>query len=482
MLVFALVGALVLYLTLGAMNRYSQAVTQRSNQSVADYLSQEFQLIANGVANAQALQQIAHHAMIINPAVEVYLLDTSGKILSHALAPERVQVNQVGLEPLHRFLTGEQGLPIGGTDPSDPSRKAVFSAQEVRFNGSLEGYIYVVLNNAISGRGVFGFQFPIIRFSLFAVLGCLAFGVIAALIMFYRFSRRVQSLVTRTEQFFNSESYLSASYSQTAEGKLGKKRQLDELDQLQQSIIAMEARIDSQLGEIRQATAMRKELLANISHDLRTPLTNMLGYIETLLIKQQTLAPVEQTNYLNITQNHGVRLKQLVDDLFELTKLDDEALQTEMEPFSIAELIQDVLQDFQWQADKNGVQLTFNGTKAAAQVIADIGLIQRVLENLLDNAIRHTAKGGEVKVEWERQQESVVVRVKDSGEGIESKDIPHIFERFYHVRDAGQGELKSTGLGLAIVKRILDLHDSPITVLSQRHRGTQFEFQLFNLG
>ncbi len=251
--------------------------------------------------------------------------------------------------------------------------------------------------------------------------------------------------------------------------------------QLEGAIDAMQQRIVRQMAQIREADDMRRELIANISHDLRTPLTNMLGYIETLLLKQGQLDAQQQSHYLTITRNHGRRLSRLVADLFELAKLDSRAIEPHKEPFSLAELAQDVVQDFSMRAEQQGVSLELSGDMNNTQVNADIHLIERVLENLLDNALRHTPKDGKIRILLQRQQDGVRCSISDTGEGIAEQDIPHVFNRFFHVRDNKQDELTSTGLGLAIVKRILDLHFSRIKVESRLHQGTTFAFELGGL-
>ena len=122
--------------------------------------------------------------------------------------------------------------------------------------------------------------------------------------------------------------------------------------------------------------------------------------------------------------------------------------------------------------------LDISGDLANAQVNADIHLIERVLENLVDNALRHTPSGGRIQILIQRQDNGVRCSVSDTGEGIASKDVPLVFNRFFHLRDSGRDSLTSTGLGLAIVKRILDLHLSPINVESRLHEGTTFAFEL----
>jgi signal transduction histidine kinase len=252
----------------------------------------------------------------------------------------------------------------------------------------------------------------------------------------------------------------------------------DEIDQLSQSFVDMSARIQDQLLQLKENDRLRRELVSNISHDLRTPLSAMQGYLETLLIKGETLSRDEWNRYLKTARRHTLRLNELIGDLFELSKLDSVGVAPNLEAFSVAELLQDVSQEFELEAENKNIRLSIELDADNAFTVADIGLIQRVLENLVRNAIRFTPEGGEVTLSISRQPDSVAVAVTDTGCGIPDREIPRIFDRFYRSEQDDDARPGSSGLGLAIVKRILDLHDSRITVASKIDTGTRFEFEL----
>jgi signal transduction histidine kinase len=149
-----------------------------------------------------------------------------------------------------------------------------------------------------------------------------------------------------------------------------------------------------------------------------------------------------------------------------------------VESFSLPELVQDTAQEFQIEAERKDIALHVEVGDTAAITMGDIGLIQRALENLLRNAIQFTPEGGEVTISISERPGSIAVAVSDSGQGIAAEDVPRIFDRFYRVRDGEEARSDSSGLGLAIVKRILDLHDSRISVVSKLDSGTKFEFEL----
>ena len=160
----------------------------------------------------------------------------------------------------------------------------------------------------------------------------------------------------------------------------------------------MSARIREQIEQLKENDMLRRELISNISHDLRTPLAAMQGYVENLNIKGDSLPAGERDRYLRVARRHTVRLSALIGELFELSKLDSASVTPQLEAFSIAELIQDTAQEFQLDAERKGNSLKLDVASASKMTIGDIGLIQRVLENLVRNAIKFTPGGGEVTV------------------------------------------------------------------------------------
>jgi two-component system, OmpR family, sensor kinase len=213
--------------------------------------------------------------------------------------------------------------------------------------------------------------------------------------------------------------------------------------------------------------------VANVSHDLRTPLAALQGYLDTLLIKE--LPADEQRRFLEIASRHGERLGKLVDELFELAKLDAQATPLRVEPFSMAELVQDVVQKYELRASSADILLAAEMRSDLPMVRGDIAMMERVLENLIENAIRYTPAGGRVTVSLIPEGGRLAVRVTDTGSGISEESLPYIFDRFYRGGDAAKRP-PGAGLGLAIAKRILELHGSALDVESKVNVGTTFAF------
>jgi len=456
---------------------YYEEITQRLNASIAMYVTGEMQLIENGVVNENALKLLAQRAMIINPTVEIYLLDTKGRILAHAMPPESIQTDRVDLGPIRELIAGSAKMPLRDTDPRNVKRKKIFSANPVLHDGKLQGYLYAILGGQkydALADSVRGSYVRTLSLGALTAIGLAAFLV--GLLVFGLLTRRLTRLTADVRRFTESDFDPSTVDALAAKGTSGGPG--DEISQLRQAFTRMANKIREQFEGLQETDRLRRELVSNVSHDLRTPLASMHGYVETLLLKNATLSAEERLRYLEITRKHTLRLGRLIGDLFELSKLDSATIQPSLEWFSLAELLQDVTQEFELEAQKKSVLIGVEAPSGPAKVHADIGLIQRVLENLLRNALKYTPAGGSITVALDPRPGRVAVSVADTGCGIAQHELGQIFERFYRSEQEDEGASGSAGLGLAIVKRILDLHGSRITVESTPNQGTRFVFDI----
>ncbi|MDA0746200.1 MAG: HAMP domain-containing sensor histidine kinase, partial [bacterium] len=252
----------------------------------------------------------------------------------------------------------------------------------------------------------------------------------------------------------------------------------DEIGQLGIAFNQMADTIISSMEKIRQNDVLRRELIANISHDLRSPLASIQGYLETVLMKESTLSLEQRRRFLNTVYHNVSMLSRLVNELFELSKLDARQVEPQTEPFSLAELAQDLILEFQPQAEEKRIRLHPPNSPNLPFVYADIGMIERALSNLLENALRYTPEGGDVTVKLTPLENSVQVCVQDNGQGISPEDLPFIFDRFYRADKSRAKNASSAGLGLAIAQKILEAHNSQICVQSEINTGTTFTFEL----
>jgi signal transduction histidine kinase len=232
------------------------------------------------------------------------------------------------------------------------------------------------------------------------------------------------------------------------------------------------------IKKLKQKDMLRRELSANISHDLRSPLASIEGYIETILMKEESIERKERKKYLHVTLENLKLLNGLVEELFELSNLDAKQVRPKIESFSLTELTQDVNMKLKPRANDLEVDLVPRVPEKLYFVKADIGMIERVMTNLLDNALKYSPAGSSVIVRIDKRNEQVRYSVSDSGPGISEEDLPFIFDRYFTgTRGHGRGR-GGSGLGLAISKKILELHGSMIRVNCGKEKGCTFYFEL----
>lgn len=263
----------------------------------------------------------------------------------------------------------------------------------------------------------------------------------------------------------------------------------DELRDVNQRLLMAGLRIHELADELQASSdreraleADRRELVASISHDLRTPLTTMLAMIEAIADGVVT-DPVDVQRYLDLTRHEILHLGQLVADLFELSKIESGALHLRTERLSLGELVCEMLDAYEADAREHGVRLEGDTEPVPLQAIADPARLQRVLRNLVDNALRHTPSGGRIRVEARAVGAVARVSVTDSGPGVAPEDRERIFERFQHDRRARyRGELSrgdrssGAGLGLAIARGLVEAHGGRIWVETALLGGAAFHF------
>ncbi len=470
---FYLAGFLFIILVLFSNRMYFREASQEINRNIAKQIVSKQELLRGGQINQEALSAIYRDLLTVNPTITVYLLDLYGRILSSSVDPASLRQDHVSMEPVIQFSAGERAFPILGDDPADPANPKIFSACPIPIGGTPEGYLYITLgegeHESIT-RMLTGSH--IARLSVFAILSGIVLVSLMGLFLFRHLTRRLRRLTREVEAF--KEGDFSESDTIPDENSAGKG---DEIDQLHHRFHEMAQRIGAQVRALKDSDSLRRELITNISHDLRTPLTSLQGYLETLVVKEG-LADGERQKFLDTALRHSNRLRRLVADLFELAKLDAGEVRYHPESFSLSELILDILQKHQLRASEKGVRLNSDFNAHLPFVTADIGLLERALENLIRNALQYTPEGGSVTVSIDQEGDSLVVQVKDTGYGIPEPDLPHIFDRYYRSEATEDQYAEGTGLGLAITKRIIELHGASVDVQSEVNGGSTFAFRL----
>lgn len=471
--VFAITGVTFSLLTLLISKDYLQEINQQAHRDLAQNILQQRRLVANNQIDKKALKETFHHYMTVNPNLEFYLLDQQGKVLAYSAEPGKVKRLSVNLKPFEAQLDGAENIIVKGDDPRSLAGKKYFSVAPYPSADAPEGYLYIILQSqAIEKIYQDLADIKLFRLSMYSLLVSLVIGLLLGLSLFYKPAQRLKQLSQAMLRFKET-----GFTEQLNVPRQGHQASLDEIGLLDQTFAEMAEHITQQMLELKKQDQLRRSMIANISHDLRTPLAAIFGYLEVLYLKGDDLAIEQRKQYLHTALQSSQQLSGLIEDLFELAKLEASETPPHIESFSIAELILDVLDKFRLKAEQKQIGLKISCAKDTPFVYADISLIERALNNLIGNAVEHNQNGGEVTILVEKQTDRLNITVQDNGKGIASEHLKQIFERFYQV-DNQHREGKHAGLGLAITKRIVELHGQVIDVKSKIGAGTAFRFSL----
>jgi signal transduction histidine kinase len=252
----------------------------------------------------------------------------------------------------------------------------------------------------------------------------------------------------------------------------------DEVASLARRFNRMAADLDARVQELRDADRSRRQLLADVSHELMTPLTAMRGYLETLALPAAVKDEATRTRYLGIVTEETLRLEAIIGDLLDLARLDGGAGAFEREAVPLARLFERAFARHQGTLDERGVTLERHIATGAEAVLGDERRLEQVLQNLVANAVRHTPRGGRIALRAAPSGDEVVLVVEDSGPGIPAEHLPHVFDRFYRVDSARDARSGGSGLGLSIVRAVIEQHGGRVSAANGAMGGARFELRL----
>jgi len=473
---FVLLIALVVWWSDQLQQNTQLESEQRLHLGLAEHLVTDNPLLAQGVFDYDALQGLFHTLMMLGPSFEFYYVNPNGKILTYSAEPGKVKREYVDVAPIQQLIDDPSVLPILGDDPRSLSRQKIFSAAPVYRDQALQGYLYMIIGGEVHDSVLESVkenqtlrQLSIIAISSIVVLLALLLGL-------FRFYTAPLCKMTREIRAIDRNQFGSADVEIELPSEIH-----DELQLFAGTFNLMLKQIQQQYVQLENIDEHRRVLLADLSHDLRTPLANLQGYIETLSINGEKLGAEERKRFIDISMRNARNLKRLIDQIFELAYLEGGQVTINKEVTPLGELLYDIAAKFDLKAKEKNIALKVLPEQFDYQAFVDIGKLERVLTNLIENALRHTPEHGEIVLEVSpiaNEPTKLRLDVRDTGSGIGKHEIAHIFDARYRASNAMEDKNTHVGLGLAISKKLVNLLDSELRVQSELGKGTRFSFDI----
>lgn len=470
LLVFGLLVGLLVHVSAGEREQES---LQRLSHGLARHIVEHWPEIAQSDPRASdqaARDVLLSMLMVVNPGIQVYLLDADGRVNAYLGEPGMVRQRQVALAPVRAFLSGA-ALPVQGTDPMGSGVGRIFSASMFPRRVGDErppGYLYVVLDGqtrdqlagAPSLRGVW------LKATL-AGLGALAIVALLGMFVFRRMTLPLRQLACAMRAYQlhppTAPEPMPALPGPVARG--------DEVRAIADAFNDMRERITAQNAREHRQTLAHQEVMASVAHDLRTPLTALHGHLE-VLASDKPVAPRMRDRVLQAALAQSNKVRRLSQQLFELAALQSTDQVLHREVFRLDELVADAVQKF--ELSRSPPPVTLAGESPGSLTLdGDLHLIERALTNLIDNAVRHASGLMPVRVSLRRDGASAQILIEDSGPGLPEEQAMRL-RSGQSMRDPPARRTSGGigGLGLAIAQRVAMMHGGSLLPLPSTHGGT----------
>ena len=376
-----------------------------------------------------------------------------------AATRDKMSSNTGGLPPVVRLTAlsawGRRPLTSADTVSAIPTAPVVV-------DGRFVGLVLVLMRPPTPQRRGIGLPREVaLLLSLPSTLALIGAAVVVAMVLFYPARRRLRALEHAAQRL--GEGDLSARAPQ----KGG-----DEIARVAAAFNRMAGDLETRDAALRTSDALRRQMMADVSHELKTPLTAMRGYIETLRMPEVVLDADRRNRYFETIDRETRRLERIVKDLLDLARYEHGGVVLQRRLFDIERLFENVAGRHEREAQREGVTIRIHVDPQADQVVADPDRIEQAIENLVANALRHTPSGGTVTLRATQGDGAATLSVSDTGGGIAPEHLPLVFERFYKVDAARAADSTGSGLGLSITKAIIERHGGTISVVSQPGQTT----------
>jgi signal transduction histidine kinase len=455
-IIFSLItvlGLLFIIITYLATTYYHQASTQLLNKEVAAHIAEFTSPFTPSGIDKRKADSVFKSAMVLSPSAEVYFLDTSGKVIYYEPSEKQVRVWNIPLPPIRTYIAAKGEKYIRNTDPRDPDHSKIFSAAEVYETKKSLGYIYVILGSEKS-KGItdliFGSHILNLAIRAFVIIILLSF--VLSFIYLKRIRRNFQQMISVLERFESGD--YAARFNLKKQG---------ELEPVTSAFNKMADLLSTAISKLTKSEKERKNFIATISHDLRTPLSIARGYTETLLLKREKgdVTAEEQERYSQLIYSKMLQIENMVKQLFELSRMDAVEFKPFKEPFVLAEIVQEAITTFQLIASEKKISLKCVQCLYHVWINADISMLERVVQNLIENALKNTPEGGYIKTLMIAEGNELIFKIENNGPPL-SHDLIQWINQFRNVDMLLEKRPQKSGLGLVIVQRILHLHGAAL--------------------
>ncbi len=411
--------------------------------------------------------------LLLEPSSALYLIDNQGLVrVGYSKQRSIGGSSHVDLAPIRQLLGNPDGKIEYGSDPDFPDMKCLFAAAPI-YDGKVQsGYLYMLMRPPETNPGQLLASSYANRTALLVALSASLLSALFVLIVMAQITRplrRLASAADRVRAAGIEDIPDAASFPH--------QDRRDEIGHLSRAFRDMVQRLHEQVQRVRRMDATRRDWVASISHDLRTPLTSLTGHLETVILRGERLGEVERERFLRVALKNAQHLDRLSASLFDFARLDSDAVRLEKAPTHLGELIDDIAQRFAPAAETRGVHIDSSYPDALPLAQVDAALIERAIANLMENALRYTPAGGTIRLVAQPEDGGIAVIVSDTGAGISPADIAKVFERFFQGSQQREGR-GHAGLGLAIVKRVAELHRGYVRASNQPQGGACFTLWL----
>lgn len=445
------------------------------NWSLASDLAEELQPSTQGSIDFLAVHQKMDLFRKFSPDVRVFFLDSKGQE-NYLFSPDTVPSNnrpRFDLNTIEAALQDQDAQPQLYTLSWEKHHKIPFSVARLQMANE-PGYLLILLRfsdfNPISGLIFENAALPLV---ILTILGLVLASIGISWALFRMLTKNFYALLETVRAY--------------RDGDFTKRVSIDsrnEMGELSASVNEMADQIVNQINELKHKDEVRKALIANVAHDLRSPATGILALADTLQISRNRLKEEEFQSCLDGIVESGESLERMIAELFELARLESGELKAELRDQGVDDILSSASSRFHALAKRRGVHFEYSLTNTPTTILCDPFLLGRVIDNLLGNALKFTAEGGTVGLFADIGESHVLLSISDTGSGIPAEELEKIFERFHQVQESDiTNDRKSLGLGLglAIVSEILSLHQSQIQVESELGRGSRFSFPIKRL-